>query len=57
MRHEHEPRHQARCHNVSYLASKANVRDVEDVNAVVGMVIDMSVYVVNLVRVVKVGLR
>jgi len=48
--HERDPRCRTRHHYVSYFASKADVGDVEDVDAVMDMGMDMSVDVVNQVR-------
>ena len=48
--HERDLRCQTRRHYILYFASKADVGDVEDVDAVVDMGMDVSVDVVNQVR-------
>ncbi len=48
--HERDPRCRTRRHYISYFASKADVGDVEDADAVVDMGMDVSVDVVNQVR-------
>ena len=53
--HARDLRYRTRRHYISYFASKANVEDVEDADAVMDMGMDVSVDVVNQVRPGRLG--